>query len=464
MKTNKISYVIGIILLSSMGFSVSINVIADSDTTFNYESTYFNYTVAEGDVFEYDIKYDYNFTASETFYTEIANWMENNSIPYFPENAVDLESLIEDYEKLMQLDITIRLNITDMYHQFINETTSDNGWKTRYNDIFNGSIQVKLNKTAEWDTPEVILLNKLNQSKEIFHKYLNSTQYEIFEEQVDYLINETINGANSPDWKNIVLTQVSSQEKEYYENGTLIEDPIRQLENGTTEPKNPFPEFGYPQGIPLILPTEMNFADYYTYFSDLFDFTLLYNIENEIDISPLNTTSTLQNLIGDGGVPQLYVDEKAIGISLDFIELNTSLLSLGQPDYDEYDSMSEGLIYSSTQSTLLSLLTPSIGKMSFAAEYDENWALNTFAIYSHSGMVVNISTIEGLPNLENEEVLTEYTFTMSQKGARPPTEEDIEEGKIGENSNFFDIPGYSISFIGLFGLISVVSLIVKHRK
>ena len=44
-----------------------------------------------------------------------------------------------------------------------------------------------------------------------------------------------------------------------------------------------FPEFGGPGGSPpLFFPTEMNFQEMYDFSSDMFEFDLLYRLENEL--------------------------------------------------------------------------------------------------------------------------------------------------------------------------------------
>ena len=102
MKQRNLSVIITFLLLSSMTFSMIVSVKAGDDGyTYDYDNTYFDYGVAEGDVFEYDFLFDINFTASSTFYDAMDTWIvdmaadENFTLVDF-----SLEDVIEDIENM----------------------------------------------------------------------------------------------------------------------------------------------------------------------------------------------------------------------------------------------------------------------------------------------------------------------------------------------------------------------------
>ena len=422
-----------------------------ADYTFDYDDTYFDYGVSEGDIFEYDFLYDIDFTASSTFYDEMDTWIvdmaaeDNVTLIDF-----SLENITVDVETFLNLDYALQLEITEMYSEKNSYTYYDDSSYERYHDIFNASVRADLKEGNGWETPEVIAVEKLEESKTIMVDYLNDTQYAEFEDEMDYLIDEVENTTNQPDWDNFKIYEISSNRFDYYPNGTLEEDIPAELANGTTEPAIPFPEFGGPDGVPFFFPINMSFEEYYDYATDMFEFELLYNIENNYSIDPFVSTDTLQSIIADGGVSQIYVDEKSIGILWDIGNVDPDLLEEAWGENYTDDLANAGI-------------DDYVGTIAFAAEYDENWALNTFAIYAHIGITLDTDTIPDAPNLNNEDISIDITYTISREGVNPPSEENIESGQIGENSPF-EIPGFPIWVIGLFGIISIAALVVKHRK
>ena len=453
MKQKKLSVIIAFLLLSSMSLSMIVSVKAGDDTyTYNYDETYFEYDVKEGDSFEYDFLFDVNFTASNTFYDEMDTWIVDMAADEGI-TLVDfsLEDIVEDVENITNLDYAIKLEITEMYSKFSNYTNYyDDGWETKYYDIFNASVRVDLNEGDGWETPEVIVVDKLEQAKIIAENYLNATEYDDFEEEIDDYIDEVEDEENQPDWDNLEIYQVQSDRFYYYENGTQIVDVPKELANGTTEPANPFPDFDGPNGVPLFFPTEMNFEEFYEYATDLFKFELLYEIEMGHSVDPLVSTDTLQSVLTKGGVSEIHVDEKSIGFIWDLDNVDEEFLEELVPS----SSMSEPDDFGIDDYT---------GSVAFAAEYDKDWALATFVIYAHIGLTLDTTGIEDAPDLTNEDISIDITYTLARDGVNPPTEENIVEGKIGQ-SRAFEIPGFPIWLVGLFGLISVAALVVKHRK
>ena len=449
MKQRNFSAIIVFLLLSSMTFSMIVNVKAgDDDYTYDYDNTYFEYSVEEGDVFEYDFLFDINFTASSTFYDAMDTWIvdmaanESTTLVDF-----SLEDIIEDVENMTNLDYAIKLQISEMYSKYSNWSTYDDGWEIRHKDQFNGSIRVDLNNGDGWETPEVIGIEKLEDSKTIMVDYLNETDFEIFEDMVDEQIEYMQNGTDQPDWDNTEIYQFESSRTEFYENGTEIIDVPKELANGTTEPVNPFPEFGGPNGLPLFFPTEMNFQEFYDFGTDMFRFELLYDLENNYSIDPFVSTETLQTFLDRAGVSEIHVDEKSVGCVWNLADVDPDLIEDGE---SEVNLTEEGIV-------------DYIGTVAFAMEYDDDWALETFVIYAHVGLTLDTTECTDAPNLVDEDVSFDITYTIARDGVSPPTEEEVLNGLIGENSPF-DIPGFPIWIVGLFGLISIAALVVKHRK
>jgi len=456
MKQRNFSVIIAILLLSSMTFSMIASVKADDDDdyTYDYNNTYFDYGVAEGDVFEYDFLYNINFTASSTFYDAMDTWIVDMAADEGNVTLVDfsLEDVIEDIENITTLDYAIKLELTEMYTKCANWTTEDedDGWEIRHKDVFNASVRVDLNEGEGWETPEVILVEKLEDSKTIMENYLNDTEFALFEDMIDIQIDELQNGTiDLPDWDNLDIYQFESDSEFYFENGTLDVDIPKELANGTTEPVNPFPEFGGPEGVPLFFPTEMNFQDFYDYGTDMFEFELLYDIENNYTIDPRLSTDTLQSILGRGGVSAIHVDEKSVGFVWNLADVDPDMVEQGESE-SEVNLTDVGIM-------------DHIGTVAFAMEYDDDWALETFVIYAHVGLNLDTTGLADAPNIVDEDVSFDITYTIAREGVNPPTEEEVLNGLIGENSPF-EIPGFPIWIVGLFGLISIAALVVKHRK
>jgi len=446
MKQKNFSFIIAFLLLSSMIFSMVVSVKADY--TMDYENTYFEYDVKEGDVFEYNMNYNFTFTASNTFYDEMDTWLVDQAAAQGI-SLVDfsLEDVVNDLETFLELDYKLQLEIVEMYSEKYEYTYASGDYYEQYWDYFNGSIRADLNEGAGWETPEVIAIDKLNDSKAIIVNYLNATEYEYFEDLIDVEIAMLENETYQPDWDNIPFYTITSSYMDFYSNGTPIEDVPQQLLNGTPAPEMPFSDFGGPQGLPLFFPTDMNFQEFYDYGTELFKFELLYFLENGAILDPLNATDTLQSVLAKGGVSDIHVDEKSVGFVWNLDDVDSELLDLS--------------------STLVDLneigIIDQIGKISFAAEYDNDWALETFTVYAHVGLTLDTDTISGAPNINNEDVSFDITYTIAREGVNPPTEEEILNGQLGGNSPF-DIPGFPIWLVGLFGLISIAALVVKHRK
>ncbi|MHA1475887.1 MAG: hypothetical protein ACTSPA_12425 [Promethearchaeota archaeon] len=449
MKQRNLSVIIAVLLLSSMTFSMIVSVKAgEEDYTYDYNNTYFDYGVAEGDVFEYDFVFDINFTASSTFYDAMDTWIVDQAAgANFTLVDFSLEDVIEDIENMTNLDYVVKLEIMEMYSRFVEETYEGGDRDEYYQDIFNASVRVDLNEGAGWETPEVIAVEKLEDSKPIMENYLNETLFEYFEAMIDDQIANVQNVSNHPDWDNFEIYKVESNADYYFENGTLDVDVPKELTNGTTEPENPFPEFGGLNGLPLFFPTEMNFEEFYDYGTDMFRFELLYNLENNYSIDPFISSETLQSILARGGVSETHVFEKSVGFVWNLADVDPDLVEMGESALNLSDV---GIM-------------DHIGTVAFSMEYDNDWALETFVIYAHIGLNLDTTGLTGAPVINDEDVAFDITYTIARNGVTPPTEEDVLGGLIGENSPF-DIPGFPIWFVGLFGLISIAALVVKHRK
>ena len=453
MKAKNFSFVIAFMLLFSMVFSMFATVKAD--TTYDYNNTYFDYDVAVGDSFEYNVLFNFNFSASNSFYTEMDSWLatqaeaENVSLGDF-----HLETFINDLETFLNMDYKMKFEITHMYEEIYNYTYYGGDYETRYTDIINGSLRADLNKGDSWQTPEVVAVDKLEDYKVFMSNYLNGSDYDDFEAQIDEIINETQDPENQPDWDNLDFLYLRSTYYDYYSNGTLMEDTPEQLENGTTEPAQPFNDFGGIEGLPIIMPNEMSFEDQYDYLTDSFKFQLLYDLEKNYTIDPFVSTDTLQTVLADAGVSSIYVDPKAVAIVWNIDDVDEDLLEDALGDNFTNELAAVGIAGYE-------------GSVSFGLEYDDNWALNTFALYVHMGLTLDTNgltyTDPDPPELTNEDVSIDITYTISRDGVAPPSEDDIANGQVGENSAF-EIPGYPIWAVGLFGLISVVALVIKRRK
>ncbi len=446
MKNKKISFSIALLLLFSMAFSMLVSVKADYG--YDYDNTYFEYDVSEGDSFEYNMNFVFNFTADSSFYDEMDTWLEAEDIISADFSS---EAFMNDLEEFLVVDYKIQYELTEMYSEIYNWTdSSDDSTYTQYYDIFNASVRADLNEGNGWETPEIVSVAKLEDAKDFMVNYMNDTEYEYFEEEIDDMIDMLEDPAFQPDWDNMQIYQVSSNGIWYYENGTVMEYELTELSDGTLEPENPFPEFGGIDGLPIFLPSEMNFEEMYDYATDMFEFDLLYNLDEGNPIDPFNTSSTLQTVLADAGVSQIYVDEKSVGIVWNVGEIDPDLLEEAYGEEFE-DELAEAGIddYS--------------GTVVMAVEYDNDWALETFAVYVHVGITLDTTAIEGAPDLNNEEISFDITYTIAQDGVNPPTEDEIINGKIGENSPF-SIPGFPIWLVGLFGIISIAALVVKHRK
>ena len=449
MKQRNVSVIIAVLLLSSMTFSMIVSVKAGDDGyTYDYNNTYFDYGVAEGDVFEYDFVFDLNFTASSSFYDAMDTWIVDQAAgANFTLVDFSLEDVIEDVENMTNLDYAIQLELVDMYSKYSNWSSYEDGWEIRHKDVFNASVRVDLNEGNGWETPEVIVVEKLENSKPIMENYLNETLFAEYENLIDDQIADVQNVSNQPDWDNTEVYQIGSNTEYYFENGTLDVDVPKELSNGTTEPENPFPEFGGLEGLPLFFPTEMNFEEFYDYGTDMFRFELLYNLENNYSIDPFVSTETLQSILERGGVSETHVFEKSVGFVWNLADVDPDLIETGESEVNLTDV---GIM-------------DHIVTVAFSMEYDDNWALETFVIYAHIGLNLDTAGLTGAPVINDEDVSFDITYKISREGVTPPTEEDVLNGLIGENSPF-DIPGFPIWFVGLFGLISIAALVVKHRK
>ena len=160
MKQKNVSFLIAFLLFSSMTFSMIVSVKADY--SYDYTGTYFDYNVAEGDILEYNLNYNFNFSAESTFYDGVDDWIENQtdtmgvSIGNF-----SLETFISDLEVFLELDYKLKFEITEMYQKISEDINTDGSYSTRYDDIINASIRADINEGDGWQTPEVVSIDKL---------------------------------------------------------------------------------------------------------------------------------------------------------------------------------------------------------------------------------------------------------------------------------------------------------------
>lgn len=444
MKRKSASFLIAFLLFSSMTFSMIVS--AKADYSYDYTSTYFNYDVAVGDSFEYNYNFLVNITASSTFYNEMDTWLAAQNMV---QNGFSSENFTNDLETFMEMNYKIKYDITQMYKRMYNYTYIDGSSFGYTNDIFNGSIRADLNEGNGWETPDVVIVDKLNDAKVFLEEYMNATEYAMYETEIDGLIDEVEDPTYQPDWDNSQIYGISTRYFMYYPNGTeMVSDPLA-LANGTTAPVSPLPDFGSPQGLPLFFQTDMNFEDQYDFLTDSFKFNLLYALEQGYS-TPYVSTDTLQSILADGGVSDIFVDEKSVGIVWNVDDVNVDFFEeAAEVNLSEYLAP-----YGITDYT---------GNAAFAAEYDNDWALATFAVYAHLGITLDTAGISGAPQLTDEDISIDITFTIARDGINPPSEDNIKEGEIGDSRPFV-IPGFPIWIVGLFGISSIAALVVKHRK
>ena len=446
MKNKKNSFLIAFLLLS-MTCSMTISVKAE--LSYDYNNTYFEYDVAEGDSFEFNMNYVFNFTASSTFYDEMDTWLVAENLT---QGDFSSKTFVNDLETFLEMDYKLKFDITEMYSQEYSDTSSTGDSFEQHFDIFNGSTRADLNEGNGWETPDVVIVDKLQDSLVFMEKYLNETEYDLIESNVTDLIDQVEDPLYQPDWDNSQIYGINSMYSEYYSNGTLKEDPPIELADGTIEPTNPFSDFGGPSGLPLFFPTEMSFEEYYDYATDMFAFQLLYNLENNTSIDPFVSNDTLQSVLADEGVSNINVNEKSVGFVLNLEDFDpffpVDYMVMSEPS--ETDNLTEYGI------------TDKVGTVIFAVEYDNDWALTTFVIYVHMDLTLDTTEITEAPDLNNEDISIDIIYSIAREGVDPPTEEDIQNGDIGVSR--FVIPGFPIWFVGLFGIISIAALVVKHRK
>ena len=219
MKQKNASLLIASLLLFSMTFSMIVSVRADY--SYDYYNTYFDYDVAEGDILEFDLNYVFNFTADPAFYTAMDTWItdmaaeENITLDSFT-----LEGIVEDIEEFLELDYKLQFEITEMYERIYNYTYLEGDWNTKYYDKINASVRADLNEGAGWETPDALVVDRLNDSKTLVEPYLNATEFEYFEEIIDLAIDEVQNETNQPNWNNMEVFGMQSNRFYYFENGT----------------------------------------------------------------------------------------------------------------------------------------------------------------------------------------------------------------------------------------------------
>jgi len=386
MKFKKTSLIITFLLIS-MTFSMIVSVKADYIYSYDYQNTYFDYDVKEGDVFEYNMNFAFNFSGSSTFYNEMDTWLIAED---FTKDDFSLETFVDDLKTFLDVDYKLKMDITDLYSQKLTITHTTGDYHEQYLDIINGSLRADLNEGNRWENYDVVVVDKLKDSLTFMEKYLDDTEYAKFEANVTDLIDQAENPLYQPDWDNSQISGFYSAYKEYNSDGTLKEYPPFELENGTTEPVNPFPEFGGPANVPIFLPSEMNFEEYYDYFTKMVNFNIIYTIENYDPYMPVSyfsifdSTDTFQSLLDEGGVSDIHVNEKSVGIiwNMDFV--NTDFLEeQSNVNFTDYLPMFGIDDYT--------------GKASFAVEYDNDWALVSMTIYAHIGVTLDTNEIPEYP-------------------------------------------------------------------
>ena len=218
----------------------------------------------------------------------------------------------------------------------------------------------------------------------------------------------------------------------------------------------PFPEFWGVAGVPIFLPLEMNFEDYYNFLDDL-----LVNMREHCDDYPLDCewpdelsdVFNLADMEGKVGITNVEVQSNAIGISFNLDNVDAELIDL----MEFYTGLEDIGVYDFT------------GTMDYALEFDANWVLLSMATYIHGGLTLDTGNVENFPIDFNEEPLElDLVFIICQDGFFPPSEDQIKDGEIGENrdpgSSAFNIPSYPIAVLGIIGLVSVFALVKKHKK
>lgn len=441
---------LGLSVLMFVSILGSVSAMSDPYNRVKQTATYLTFGVKADDSFIFDVTEGITLNLNDTMWAKFDAVMANTTLAMnFTKN--DSKALYNDLYNLKP-SVQVQMKINSLLGEKVNNTNED----FIYVDTINGSIKMRTKGTSDFLTYEnwakqyltetnatiqekyakTMLALAVNQSIGSEIEYINTTKDELENIEIQH-------------W--MTYDNVSKEVEKQFPNLNCTEfiPTFTSLPMDMTK-SNPFNLMA--SAFPMIIPNELDMGAVY---SNITKFINCSYAENGLALLAQNRT--MNEWISDFGIINgPYIDARAFGVVMELKSMNRTNTYVN-------DTVSEILgMYSKTGLNITSF------KVSFAVEYSENGVLSTGAFYVTAGFDLNVSK-SALPDMFDEFIdfgMTsgsfKMSFTVGRDGATPPSEDDIESGKIGSNRSA--IPGFPMEFTMFVGLITVAGTIIRIRK
>ncbi|MHA1887499.1 MAG: hypothetical protein ACTSX0_05700 [Promethearchaeota archaeon] len=426
----------------------------------------FDFGINTGDELVYTSSNNIDIEATSQFYNEIGalfvDEIEDNEGTDVFSTSFNFSNFVNDLTDFLSLSFDSQFSISDIYN------FDENSLDEMSVDIIEGSV--RMGNDGDYVLPSEYAATKLGEFQTTIEPYFDSTWYSNnVESDLDNAIDE-LNEVNATDFDDVPLVTHA-----YYDNVTdSLGFSVDPLDNGMTFPALPSEHFipgqlgsifGMISNVKLCYPTDFSFEDWYNWGLEVYDFAKAYAEQENEDIEFLGFS--ISQLMEIGGISSFYVDKQAISF----------VWNLNGIDFDAVDDLinyTDGDLENDFDEELAELgidYDNSGASFSIALEYDSDMILGSFAVY---GDILITFDNEEFPDvaIDGETVSLSISQTLVREGYKPPTAEQINEGKVGEERNLkggfslSSIPGASVGLISLASLLSLVVLItyIKRRK
>ena len=435
----------------------------------------FEYGINVDDELIYTLSNTVDFEASDNFYTVIQNYTESEvtAEDYYYVVAPDfsLQNFVEDMDDFISTTIDLKLDITDIYNFDLLEDYSM--------DMIIGDV--RMGNDGTWELPSDYLVAKMEEFKTVIQPHMNTTTYnDMAEPGIDDAISE-IETATTADFNDLTLSNHA-----WFEDVSAFIGfdgiPVSNV-TGNVLPTYPFDHYLpiggmlMPMGFmtssmifsafssaSICYPTDFDIGEIYQYGRDMYGYLSVLADEMDEDIPAL--AYTIDELIAIGGISTFVVNSQSVGISwslngIDFLALDAIMeYTEGNLENDFADQLAQmGIDYDN-----------SAAGVSMALEYDADMVLASVAYYINMELAIDETELPTeLADLGGEMVNITFSQSFVREGYVPPTEQQIQNGDVGEDrslSGGFDwssIPGYSGMLVALLSIASTFVLISRKK-
>ncbi len=455
------------------------------------------YAPSIGDSYIYNVGTSFEMEASNAVYSKMTEYFKENSADISGAVTIgddfNVKSLVSDFTEFVSTETPVKYTIKDLYSlEKVGLLPSNEIGVIGYQDTIEGLLEMQQN--GKWVTPAEYSIAQLEEIQSLLQDNFDAKYYEkefeeslteniesleeFTEEDFQYTPFQTHNLLTSVFWEELDANNYTLAD------GTLFPQPPIASYIPTMLVENYFMDSNAMRGNPLAsiapclcFPQEFSFAEYFAWMDQVSVFLKTYAQENDhinenADLLNITFASFLESI----GIQDLTVKDTSLGMTWLFDAMNyaeiDNLMEIATGE--EPDESFEIAVH---HYLLDQAIDPETfhGKAGIALEYDEDRMLSSFVFYFEGTGQANFTEaedVEEMPEIEGEEISISGSFSFVRDGLYAPSLQQIEMGELGNLRDMTQaprtpilesIPGYSGVFLGCFGVMSILGIIVYIR-